>query len=587
MPRRNYLRSTQGRRVFRRALPADLVERFGKVEFICCLGSVPFDEAQRQARALAVTTDGLMSMARRNPTLTEDDLDRMATDAFADVIATRKRANELLPIVDAHGKSVPNPSKRRYTEQVRTHWENEKKTAQEFAANDLWEPFAEDAASILRKHGAIFEEGDTLHRDMARRVARLYSGTIEIEAGEAAGDFGVEPKDPLVRNAPRRVSRLPMLSAAAKIHHERKLKDGRSSDKDGRALNDAVGLLIRWHGDRRIDRYRREDFVDFIDMLRTLPKHHGKSEESRTNDLEKIIADADARNLPRLKPPTVFKHYTQLQALFDAFTNEGQIEKNPVKGLFQKPAKLERAKDNTRTWKDAEIAKLFGSPVWMGMRNPTHKATPGELIVRDAAYWAPLLLAFHGARLNEICQLMSTDIKAENGIPYLYVTDAPDEDEEATTKDKLPAKRLKNLSSRRKIPLHSAVLKLGFLEYVQASKSNKEQRLFPELPISKRSLFSAAISKWFSRAGGYRDKINLSRDLKLHGLRSTVISKLAHAGINREVINQIVGHSGRGIGETVYTDDYPLSTLRDAIEKIEYPGLDLDRLRKLADDAAE
>jgi integrase len=376
-----------------------------------------------------------------------------------------------------------------------------------------------------------------------------------------------------------------LLEAADKYRHDR-FRDGKSTDREGRAAKEAITLLARICGDKRVDLFSRADLEEYLDALRRLPKNHGKSPRLRAMSIAEVIKEGEAKRLPTLQPQTIFKHATQLQAFFGALVDKEMVKRNPASGIYKKPKPQLRDKDKTRAWTDAEVETLFASPVWTGMQNHVRCTHPGAVIVQDGRYWVPLLLAFQGARLNEVCQLLVSDIKSEQSdgadIPYLHITDASGND---APKERQQRKRLKNLMSRRKVPIHTALIDLGFLKHVEKQRNKGAERLFPELPISSRGLFSSALSKWFSRSGGYRDQTGLASDLKLHGLRHTVITKLAHAGVNREVINQIVGHAGAGMGERVYTKDRGLPEIKVAIEAIDFPGLDIARLRAQVDEA--
>jgi integrase len=79
--------------------------------------------------------------------------------------------------------------------------------------------------------------------------------------------------------------------------------------------------------------------------------------------------------------------------------------------------------------------------------------------------WVPWLLAFTGARLDEVCQAYTSDIRKDQGIWYLDLNEDL-------------GKRLKNVGSVRKVPLHHAIVEEGFLDYVQ---SLSEGPLFPDL----------------------------------------------------------------------------------------------------------
>jgi hypothetical protein len=58
--------------------------------------------------------------------------------------------------------------------------------------------------------------------------------------------------------------------------------------------------------------------------------------------------------------------------------------------------------------------------------------------------------------LGEICQLYVADIRQEDGI---YIFDVNDDGDD---------KALKTASSRRKIPIHSELIKRGFIEYARS-----------------------------------------------------------------------------------------------------------------------
>jgi integrase len=80
-------------------------------------------------------------------------------------------------------------------------------------------------------------------------------------------------------------------------------------------------------------------------------------------------------------------------------------------------------------------------------------------------HWIPLLGAYSGARLSELCQLRTQDILEIDEIWCLKI--APE------------AGSLKTTSSERIIPLHPAIIEVGFLNYV---KRLPKGPLFPDLP---------------------------------------------------------------------------------------------------------
>lgn len=95
---------------------------------------------------------------------------------------------------------------------------------------------------------------------------------------------------------------------------------------------------------------------------------------------------------------------------------------------------------------------------------------------RSWRYWLPLLMLFSGARPNELAQLHITDVKqTAKGTWYL---DLEDEDD----------KTLKTETSRRRVPLHPELVRLGILEFVEERKKQAGKngpRLFHELAPNK------------------------------------------------------------------------------------------------------
>lgn len=101
-----------------------------------------------------------------------------------------------------------------------------------------------------------------------------------------------------------------------------------------------------------------------------------------------------------------------------------------------------------------------------------------------------MVCAYSGARLSEVCQLRFEDINEDDGIAEMrFAADAGS---------------LKNAGSERTVPLHSAIIAAGLLEFV---RSRKVGLLFPELPPDK-----------FGKRGGNGNKI-LGRWVRGLGLK--------------------------------------------------------------------
>ena len=180
-------------------------------------------------------------------------------------------------------------------------------------------------------------------------------------------------------------------------------------------------------------------------------------------------------------------------------------------------------------------------------------------------YWLPLLGLHTGARLNELCQLLKTDIGNHEGVPTISIL--IDEEEK---------KRLKTSASRRIIPIHSTLIECGFLQYVADAKSG---RIFPELPEDPARLgnFGAKASEQFT---AYRRKQGVGKTTErsnkaFHSFRSTLISALRKAEVPGDRRRRLAGHEASDVHDRNYHGGdvltmFNFQTLKADIEKARF-----------------
>jgi integrase len=163
---------------------------------------------------------------------------------------------------------------------------------------------------------------------------------------------------------------------------------------------------------------------------------------------------------------------------------------------------------------------------------------------------------YSGMRLNEICQLYVSDLIELDGLVCFDVNDEAD-------------KRLKNKSSRRVVPVHPELLKLGLMEYVKKMKGSANPRLWMNLSYG-RDGYGQHFSRWFQR---YNRKY-ITQDPKkvFHSLRHTVADTLKQAGVETSVISELLGHSHDKGNMTLsrYGKRYRPKVLLDALMKLDY-----------------
>jgi integrase len=173
-------------------------------------------------------------------------------------------------------------------------------------------------------------------------------------------------------------------------------------------------------------------------------------------------------------------------------------------------------------------------------RQPYNAEDPATLFSKDAGEarkgrpadtWLPWLALYTGARLEELGQLRVSDVREEEGVPFLAI-EAGD------------GKKLKTRSSRRRIPLHPELVRLGFLAFVGAQRQAAHERLFLELRATRFSL-TAAWSKFWGRHArdlGVTDKRKTFHSFR-HGWKDA-----ARAVMPEEHHDAITGHANGSVG---------------------------------------
>jgi len=322
----------------------------------------------------------------------------------------------------------------------------------------------------------------------------------------------------------------------------------------------SYAMFVECCGDIPVTAYERKHLAAFYDLLRALPKLYSKSAAWRGLPLAEIAARTKEENHEHLAMKTIKRHFAALGRLFAHLKERGEyLGENPAYG-FKFPDKG-RARYKRNMWEGEPLKKLFGSPVWTGCYSEGRRSRPGTHIIKDEKYWLPLLGLYHGNRLEEFAQLHRADVRKEEDIWFLDINDEGD-------------KQVKNEQSKRRVPLHPELLRLGFLNYVETIAPNENDRVFPLLrpggPDDKLGFF---FTKWWSR---YRKDVGVyEKGLDYHSFRASVATKLAQANVSLEVRNELLGHEGKSTDERNYQKGFPLKLLADAIAKVSWPEVDL------------
>lgn len=315
-----------------------------------------------------------------------------------------------------------------------------------------------------------------------------------------------------------------------------------------------VGLSDR-HGLRDIHakwKSSRSRSVDAVDScLRAVRLYEEFTGNLPIEELNREMGEAFRRWLEHTDRKTTSKtardRLTWVKCLLDFSANDlGLLSKSPWTGID-----IEfRTTHKRRPWTDEELSLLFSQPLHTEYWLPIEKKAG-----RDAAYWIPLLGLFTGARVGELAQLQVSDVRIDRPVPVISITNEGD------------AQRVKTKAGLRDVPIHSELIRLGFLNFVASVNVSSHKALWPDLP-KRLGKPGGYFSQWF---GSYRELLGFGKAPDFHCFRHTVRTQMAELGIQEPVIDMLLGHEITGsVGAKVYTHR-GIKTLSDAIEGLHYP----------------
>ena len=261
-----------------------------------------------------------------------------------------------------------------------------------------------------------------------------------------------------------------------------------------------------------------------------------------------------------LSPKSIEKEHGAIRALLTIAEHVEWIDTNPAKG-----AMLPALKGNkVRSYTPGECKQIFNSAVFTKGDRPV--AGKGE-----AAYWIPLLMLFTGARREEICELTTERVKESDGI-FCLLIDPIDEDG-----------TLKTDESKRAIPIHNELIKMGFFTFVGKQVEAGGGQLFPLLKSNKRGQYGAKWGDWWSRYIHRTVGITDERISPAHSFRHLFITECKRLRFREDYERALVGHAG-GRRKDAH-DEYGellIPELAAELNRIDFRGLDLSHLHRLA-----
>lgn len=341
--------------------------------------------------------------------------------------------------------------------------------------------------------------------------------------------------------------------------------------------------------------YTKADADDFKLTMLSLPARYAHDKRwcdlRRTEGLKKVAETVTAENEAirqahrngdlslalheTLSPKAWNRHYSNVAEFWRWADRKGLLTDG--NGLIfadlyidipKVSGKSEEAKAKRDQWRDPMLIKLFNAPVLTGLRSRYWWKHQGDLIRRDDRYWGCLLGPHQGMRREEFFQLKVRHVVQDeaSGIWYFNL--------------KAMGLRLKDIGSPREVPLHDNILQLGFVEERVIGRPPGDM-LFPEaIKQDAAGYHGARFGDWF---GHLCDWLEVPDNNDFHAFRTTFITRLRGAGVDRDHVDALAGHEsiGRRSVQDEYDKGLPMSKLKQLIDQLVLP-IDIAALKEAA-----
>jgi hypothetical protein len=396
--------------------------------------------------------------------------------------------------------------------------------------------------------------------------------------------FHTSPAEPSAK--PATATAAPPISSFFEAFVRQAIDEGTWKKGTEKQNRNSLNLMMRIIGDKPAGSIGRTDATTLRRTLEKLPNNLGKSPKHKTMTIQEILDQKDATE-PTMSESALDRHWRTMVAFVRWLNRQDGIPLVDIDRVFgdfrwgkHVPTEQERV-----SWDEASLGRLFSSPIWMGFQPHPGKRywrhQPGDVVIKDEYWWLPLLAAYHGARLEELCRLTGNDVAEVHGICVIQIRGA----------------HLKNQASVRDVPIHSAIIKAGFLELAAEAGDGL---LFPQMiaggPDEKLGYeYSQHFSEYRKKIGVYKERMDF------HSFRHLVTTRIIRGTKSILMADEITGHDstqrkeakeGRKAKEAEsttmgYFDGFELKQRKEAIETVQYPEIDIDRIVSLATEAKE
>ena len=298
-------------------------------------------------------------------------------------------------------------------------------------------------------------------------------------------------------------------------------------------------LFLYFNEDTPVYRITRDNLLEFRDLLYKIPTKLAQKSRYKDKSLSQILKLGEKDD--KLSEPTIQKYMIRVIQFFNYCFDSGYIGKS-ITAKMNVKIDIDPSERAVLPYEASEARKIFDivTNIKQSGKSPSSRIEASEL------YYVTMIAAYSGMRIKEITQLHKEDIVLKDGI-YCFNINTND------------GKTTKTKNSIRFVPIHSKLIDLGLLEYVNSKKSGN---IFKVSNKDFSEIFRSQIQRKF-----------IDKDSKktFYSFRHYFIDYLVQREVEANLIAQIVGHEKQyKILLNTYAKPINANTLKSKVEMVSY-----------------
>lgn len=298
-------------------------------------------------------------------------------------------------------------------------------------------------------------------------------------------------------------------------------------------------LFLYFNEDTPVYRITRDNLLEFRDLLYKIPTKLAQKSRYKDKSLSQILKLGEKDD--KLSEPTIQKYMIRVIQFFNYCFDSGYIGKS-ITAKMNVKIDIDPSERAVLPYEASEARKIFEivTSIKQSGKSPSSRIEANEL------YYVTMIAAYSGMRIKEITQLHKEDIVLKDGI-YCFNINTND------------GKTTKTKNSIRFVPIHSKLIDLGLLEYVNSKKSGN---IFKVSNKDFSEIFRSQIQRKF-----------IDKDSKktFYSFRHYFIDYLVQREVEANLIAQIVGHEKQyKILLNTYAKPINANTLKAKVEMVSY-----------------